>query len=129
MNSMLHAPLNELSLIGCTDDAGANHSPYVVKLAIAEQPVKASRKPLHRVSIELTCDGRVVQDADVAVGFHPLHAQAAQRIYSLSELVLAPQHRAANSGQFDGSVALQAGEYRVDVTINHESHAGFVIQM
>jgi hypothetical protein len=129
MNSLLYAPLHEVSLIGRTDDAGANHSPYTVKLAIAEQPVKASRKRLHRVSVELSCDGRVVQDADVAVGFHPLHAQQAQPIYSLSELVLAPQHRAANGGQFDAAVALQAGDYRVDVTINHESHAGFVIHM
>ncbi|WP_428309862.1 hypothetical protein [Hydrocarboniphaga sp.] len=129
MNSMLHAPLHEVSLIGRTDEAGATHTPYLVKLAIAEQPVKASLKPLHRVSVELSCDGRAVQDADVAVGFHPLHAQAAQRIYSLSELVLAPQHRAANAGQFDASVALESGDYRVDVTINHESHAGFVIHM
>ncbi|MDB5969554.1 MAG: hypothetical protein JWQ90_2004 [Hydrocarboniphaga sp.] len=129
MNSMLHAPLSEFSLEARTDDAGANHTPYTVKLAIAEQPVKSSRKALHRVSVELTCDGRAVRDADVAVEFHPLHAPRAQPIYSLSELVLAPQHRAENAGQFDGAVALQAGDYRVDVTINHESHAGFVIHM
>lgn len=128
MNSMLHAPLHQLSLMGCTDDAGTPHPPYVVRLAIAEQPVKPSRKPLHRVSVELSCDGRVVQDADVVVGFHPLHAQPAQPVYSLSELVLAPQ-RGGAAGQFDAAVALQSGHYRVDVTINHESHAGFVIHM
>jgi len=125
MNTLLHAPLNELNLETRTDSG----SPYTVKLAIAEQPVKPSRKALHRVSVELLRDGRPVDNADVAVGFHPLHAQAAQPVYSLSELVLAPHHRADLRGHFDTAVALQAGDYRVDVTINHESHAGFVIHM
>jgi len=128
MNSLLHAPLSEVSLQARTDTA-AGRSPFLVKLAIAEQPVKPSRKALHRVSVELMRDGCPVEDADVAVGFHPLHAQAAQSMYSLSELVLVPQHRDERAGRFGAAVALQAGDYRVDVTIDHESHAGFVIHM
>lgn len=128
MNSTLHAPLSEVSLETRTDVA-AGHSSYIVRLAIAEQPVKPSRKSLHRVSVELMCDGHAVEDADVAVEFHPLHAPQTRAAYAPSELVLAPQHRAAHLGQFDAAVALHAGDYRVDVTINHESHAGFVIHM
>lgn len=128
MNS-LHAPLTQVSLETRTDPA-SGQSPYTVRLMLSELPVKATRKPLHHVCVELMCDGRAVEDADVAVGFHPLHAQhrQQQRVYSLSELVLAPQHRADVAGCFDGAVALQDGDYRVDVTINHQAHAAFVFE-
>ena len=112
-----------------THEASGPH--YTVALAIADQPVKASRRDVRCVSAVVTRDGAPVLDAEVSVGFHPLHAQkAAQSYWQPSELLLAHDHHPqARPEQLHGSLVLNAGSYEVDVTVNREARAGFTIDM
>jgi hypothetical protein len=103
---------------------------YTVSLSIADAPVKPSRRSVRQVSVVLLRDGRVVEGADVSVGFHPLHAKAPE-VSAYGQLLLTPHHHHAYDcpGQFDGSIALHPGAYRVDVTIDNAARAGFVLEM
>ena len=106
-------------------DAAA-HTAYMIRLAIADLPVKPSRRVMRRVSVTLCHEGHAVEDADIAVGFHPLHAGDEPAPHG--ELLLAPLHGpAACPGLFDASLALRPGTYRVDVTVNRASQAEFVV--
>lgn len=115
--------------VGETHEASGPH--YTVALEIADQPVKASRRDLRCVSAIVTCNGEPLLDAEVSVGFHPLHAQATQTSHwQPSELLLARDHHPqSRPEQLHGSLALQAGAYEVDVTVNREAHTGFTIEM
>ena len=105
---------------------------YRVELAVAEQPVKPSRRPLRCISAIVSCDGQPVPDADVTLSFHPLHAPAPapDAPGCHGELLLAPDHHpAARSGELHGSMALESGEWKVNVTINREVRAAFAMLM
>lgn len=116
--------------VGETRESSGPH--YTVELAIADQPVKASRKDVRCVSAVVMRDGEPLLDAEVSVGFHPLHAPKSQPRYAgqPSELLLAHDHHPqARPEQLHGSLTLHAGAYEVDVTVNREARAGFTIEM
>ena len=115
--------------VGETHEAGGPH--YTVALEIADQPVKASRRELRCVSAVVMRDGEPLLDADVSVGFHPLHARGTRRSgWQPSELLLTHDHHPqSRPEQLHGSVVLQAGAYEVDVTVNREARTGFTIEM
>lgn len=116
--------------IGETNEAGGSH--YTVTLAIADQPVKASRRDVRCVSAVVMRNGEPLLDAEVSVGFHPLHAQKTQQQthWQPSELLLAHDHHPqSRPEQMHGSLVLNAGAYEVDVTVNREAHTGFTIEM
>jgi len=100
---------------------------YEVSLAITDQPVKPSRRSLRYVSVSLSRDGKQASAVDVSVGFHPLQSEPGSLVPG--DLVLAPQHRCvAEDAKFEGWLALQEGEYQIDVVIDHRAHARFLLQ-
>ncbi len=102
---------------------------YGVSLAIADQPVKPSRRALQSVNVAITQDGKPATASDISVGFHPLDQSHAHR-FMPGELVLAPCHASlVDATEFQGSLNLQQGEYEVDVTIDHRLHASFIVRM
>lgn len=115
--------------VGETHEAGGPH--YTVALEIADQPVKASRRELRCVSAVVMRDGEPLLDADVSVGFHPLHARGTRQSgWQPSELLLTHDHHPqSRPEQLHGSVVLQAGAYEVDVTVNRQARTGFTIEM
>lgn len=112
--------------------AAGQQSEYTVKLAIADQPVKPSRRTVRCISATVIRNGEPVVDADVSIGFHPLHAgpSASASSWHPSELLLTHDHHPqARPEELHGSLALDGGCYQVDVTVNREASAGFVLEM
>ncbi|WP_341921329.1 hypothetical protein [Hydrocarboniphaga effusa] len=104
---------------------------YTVALEIADQPVKASRRDVRCVSAIVMRNGEPLLDAEVSVGFHPLHAPKMQHAgWQPSELLLAHDHHPqSRPEQLHGSLTLQAGVYEVEVTVNREARTGFTLDM
>ncbi len=111
--------------------AAADSGPqYTVTLAIADQPVKPSRKPLRQVSAVVLRNGQPIADAEVSVGFHPLQAPEHRSRVEPGELLLAHDHHPyARPEELHGSLALHDGAYYVDVTINQKARAAFMMEM
>lgn len=112
-----------------TDARGEGVAPYTVTLAIADQPVKSSRRALCCISAVVSRGGRALADAEVSLDFRPLQSRTAATVQPGALWLTHDHHPQMRPEQLCGSIALDDGSYRVDLIVNNEARAGFVLEM